>query len=337
MDTSNNSYFALSTDGSWIDRLRVRLPYSFGRIERKASNGGKVYVLSDPVLREGTFSATCHNFWKRGHVFYMVGKLLDCHSMADIWRNYRRQVGLLRIKLPGDIAGSTAFDASGFYNSMQLEKVWGFARANHLDRERVLMMNLAQALELCLKAVITHAGYLETGEFEFPSGHSISKLYQKLPEPLRDEITEESREFADSYASYRVRIENDVRAISDLHVEALGDAQAVRGEREHWEHFAARLNDSDYTAFVNSNDPGSSLNEQRDGWLDDAVEHIGREHGFSDELQRYRYAPAENTDELPTELIHQMLLLGRFLYEHLFPMPSEPEAAVKTELPEDRL
>ncbi|MDE0497090.1 MAG: hypothetical protein OXH86_07040 [Acidimicrobiaceae bacterium] len=332
MDTRDDSYFALSSDGSWIDRLRVRLPYSFERIEVKPDSGGRAFVLSDPTLREGAFSATCHSFWRRGHVFYMVGKLLDCHSMASIWQNYRMRIGMLRLRHPADPLGSTAFSAFDFYNSMQLQKVWGFALANHLDRERVMMTNLAQALELCLKAMTTHAGYLETGRFEFPAGHRIPDLYHGLPDPLRDEIAQESRAFADSYASYRAGIESDVRTMSDQLGNALSSARALRDERAQWEDVAARLNDSDYTAFLNSNDPGASLNARRDDWLDDALGHIGQTHGFGDELQYYRYAPAENTDDLPTEPINLMLLLGRFLYEHLFPMPTDPEAAIRTEL-----
>ena len=182
MDTGEDAYFDLSADGSWIDRLRSRLPYSFENIEAKPNpegRRGKVtrYVLSGPVLREGALSAKQHNFWRRGHVFYMVGKLIDCHSMAETWRRYRMQIGLLRLKHPGDSIGSTAFGAFDFYNSMQLEKVWGFALDNHLDRERVMMTNITQSLELCLKAMIAPASHLETGRFEFPSGHKITDLY----------------------------------------------------------------------------------------------------------------------------------------------------------------
>ena len=162
----------------------------------------------------------------------MVGKLIDCHSMAQIWQRYRMQIGLLRLKHPGDSLGSTAFNASDFYNSMQLEKVWRFALDNHLDREWVMMTNITQSLELCLKAMITHASYLETGRFEFPAGHTISDLYEELPAPLRDEISDESPVFADSYAAYRSQIESGVRAFLDRYTEALLKEQVVRDERD---------------------------------------------------------------------------------------------------------
>ena len=242
------------------------------------------------------------------------------------------QIGLLRLKHPGDSLGSTAFAAFDFYNSMQLEKVWGFALANHLDRERVMMTNITQSLELCLKAMITHASYLETGRFEFPSGHTISDLYEELPAPLRDEISDESRAFADSYAEYRSKIESEVRAFRDRHTEALLNAQVVRGERDRWESIAADLNDSDYTAFVNSNDPGMNLGERRDVWLSDALGRIGDAHGFGDAMQYYRYAPVRDTDELPIDPINLALLLARFFYEHLFPMSADPQTPTTTQL-----
>ena len=284
------------------------------------------------MLREGAFSANCHNFWRRGHVFYMVGKLIDCHSMAQIWQHYRMQIGLLRLQHPGGLLGSTAFGAINLYNSMQLEKVWRFVLDNHLDRERVMMTNLSQSLELCLKSMITHAGYLQTGRFEFPSGHTISDRYNELPAPLREEIADESRVFADSYAAYRSQIENQVRALLDQSTEALHNAQIVRAERARWESIAADLNDSDYTAFIQSNDPGVNLHERRDVWFSDALDHIDDAHGFGDAMQYYRYAPSRDTDELPIDPITSTLLLAHFLYEHLFPMPQDPQQPIKTQL-----
>lgn len=333
----DDAYFALSTQGSWIDRIRARLPYSFESVQRQVScteREGKItrYVLAGPVLREGAFSAKYHNFWRRGHVFYMVGKLIDCHSMAQIWQRYRMQIGSLRLRHPGDALSSTAFDAFNIYNTMQLERVWRFVLDNHLDRERVMMTNITQSLELCLKAMITHASHLETGRFEFPAGHTVSDLYGELLAPLRDEIVDESRVFADSYAAYRSQIESEVRAFLDQRTEALFNAQIARDERDRWESIAADLNDSDYTAFVNSNDPGMNLGEQRDVWFSDALGRIGDAHGFGDAMQYYRYAPARDIDELPVDPIHSALLLGRFFYEHLFPMSAGPDACITTQL-----
>ena len=333
----DNAYFALSTDGCWIDRLRARLPYSFEHVEtEKSSEGylGKItcYVLSGPVLQQSALSAEYHNFWRRGHAFYMVGKLIDYHSMAEIWQHYRTQIGLLRFQPGRASIGFTAGSAFEFYNSMQLEKVWRFTLDNILDRERVMMTNLTQSLELCLKAIITHANHLETGRFEFPLGHNINRLYSKLPAPLRDEIAEESQVFADSYSAYRSSIESEVRAVRDRRMEDLSNMQVARDERNQWEEVASHLNDSDYTAFINSNDPGMNLDKQRGNWLSDALSRIDDAHGFGDAIQYYRYAPKKDTDDLPTEPINSALLLGRFFYEHLFPMPTDPQTPITTQL-----
>lgn len=327
----DDSYFALSTQGCWIDLIRARLPYSFESVEVQTSREDRLtrYALSGPVLQQGALSATRHNFWRRGHVFYMVGKLIDCHSMAQIWQRYRMQIGLLRLRHPEEPFGSSAFD---FYNSMQLEKVWRFALDNVLDLERVMMTNITLSLELCLKAVITHAGHLETSRFEFPSGHTIGDLYEVLPAPLRDEIADESRVFADSYAAYRSQIESKVTASRDQRTKALLNTQVMRDERDRWESIAADLNDFGYTAFVSSNDPGMDLDKRRDVWLCDALGQIGDTHGFGDAMQYYRYAPASEVDELPVDPIHSALLLGRFFYEHLFPMPADTQTPITTEL-----
>ena len=56
VDSRDNAYFALSTEGSWIDRIRTRLPYSFESVEAQTRPTGrerKRYVLSGPVLRKG--------------------------------------------------------------------------------------------------------------------------------------------------------------------------------------------------------------------------------------------------------------------------------------------
>ncbi len=104
----------------------------------------------------------------------------------------------------------------------------------------------------------------------------------------------------------------------------------MQDERERWEGVAAELNDPDYTAFVNSNDPGANLDERRGDWLNDALGHIGQAHGFGDEMQYYRYAPARDNDELPTDPINLALLLGRFFYENLFPMPTDPQTSANS-------
>ena len=193
---SEPSYDDLEHETTWRDYLRIRLPYSCNRVEEKGSGQSRHFELSEPVLLTGFSAAERHNSWRRGQICYMSGKLLDYCTMPQIGQSYRiaevvqllTDSGIARVLWP-----SNRF---AFYDSMQMEKVRGFAQANHLDRERVMMRNVILALELCLKAVSTHASLRETRCFRFNAGHDIAKLYAALPDSLQDEIVAESEAFA---------------------------------------------------------------------------------------------------------------------------------------------
>ena len=81
------------------------------------------------------------------------------------------------------------------------------------------------------------------------------------------------------------------------------------------------MRESAYTAFVNGNDPGVGNRYLHEGWLEEALDQVQLVEQPGDITQYFRYAPHEDEDELPTDLLHWILLLGRFLYEHLFPVP----------------
>ena len=252
------------------------------------------------------------------------GKLLDFYSISQIGEGYRI-AEVVQLLADSAIAPyhwpSNAF---AFYNSMQMEKVWGFAQANHLDRERVMMTNVILALELCLKAVSTHASFRQTGSFRFNAGHDVAKLYADLPASLRDEIDEESEVFAKEYVAFRANVEADVRQFRDRR-SSPRHAHPNRKEQAEaeWNELARRLRESTYTAFVNSNDPGVDNKYLHEGWFEEALSQVKLIEEPGDISQYFRYAPHEDKDELPIDLIHWILLLGRFMYEHLFPVPPE--------------
>ena len=205
---------------------------------------------------------------------------------------------------------------------MQMEKVWGFAQANHLDRERVMMTNVILAVELCLKAVSTHANFRQTGSFRFYAGHDVARLYAGLPDSLRNEIAAESEVFAKEYVAFRAHVEADIWRIFHRRTSS-GDNHLNRKERAEaeWNRLAERIRASAYTAFVNSNDPGLGDKYLHQGWFEKALNQVKLIEEPHDISQYFRYAPREDKDELPTDLIHWVLLLGRFMYEHLFPVP----------------
>ncbi|MCY4596071.1 MAG: hypothetical protein OXC19_14900 [Bryobacterales bacterium] len=319
---SEPSYDDLEYEKTWMDYLRTRLPYSFNRVEEKGSGRSRYFELSKPVLLTGFSAAEHHNFWRRGQIYYVSGKLLDYYTMPQIGQSYRTaevaglltDSGIARILWP-----SNPF---AFYNSMQMEKVWGFAQANHLDRERVMMTNVILALELCLKAVSTHASFRETRSFRFNAGHDVAKLYAALPDSLRDEIVAESEAFAKEYVAFRAKVEADVGQLFDQRLSP-SDAQPNRKEQAEaeWNELARRINESSYTAFVGSNDPGQGNKYLHEGWLEEALSQVESIVEPGDISQYFRYAPHKDKDALPVDLIHWILLLGRFMYEHLFPVP----------------
>ena len=140
MSDTTPSYADLRIEDSWIDYLRTRLPYSFNRIEEKGSGRSRHFVLSEPALLTGMFAADRHNYWKRGNIYYLSGKLLDYHSMSEVFlRPYVRTLSLLIRLLREVLTCSTPLlgvNPIALYNSMQMEKIWGFAQDGTLDRER---------------------------------------------------------------------------------------------------------------------------------------------------------------------------------------------------------
>ena len=320
------SYYDLEHEKAWMDYLRTRLPYSFNRVEEKGSGQSRHFVLSEPVLLTGFLAAERHNFWRRGQIYYMSGKLLDFYSMSQIGERYRMAEVVQLLTDAGIAPYRWPSDPLAFYNSMQMEKVWGFAQTNNLDRERVMMTNVILAVELYLKAVSTQASFREAGSFKFDAGHDVAKLYAALPDSLRDEMVVESEAFAKEYVAFRAKVEADIQRIFGRRFSS-SDAQPNRkaqAEAE-WNELARRIRESSYTAFVNSNDPGADNKYLHEGWLEEALNQVKLIEEPGDISQYFRYAPHKDKDELPTDLIHWILLLGRFMYEHLFPVPpTEP-------------
>ena len=319
---TTQDYFELGDEGTWIEYLRTRLPYSFSRIEKDNGKNSRNFVVSEPILLSDQEPAESHNFWRRGNVSYMTGKLLDYFSLSDIGTSLRfLEVLQLVTQEAEDLRRPWPNDLYAFYNSMQMEKVWRFAQENHLDRERAMMSNVIQGVELCLKAIWTHASYREEKCFKFSTGHEVVDLYEKLPQSLRDEIAAESKTFAMEYLEYRTQVEKDIAKCKDRGRNWPHISHSVHQIGAEWEMLAKRIMESSYTAFVNSNDPGASEEELHENWLEEALNRIRLVDSKGGISVYFRYAPMEDRDKLPVDLLHRVLLLGRFMYEHLFPVP----------------
>lgn len=303
MVEESENYDALEVEDDWIAYLRRRLPYSFLKIRRERRR----YVLSEPELHAG---AEYHNFWRRGYVYYAVGKLTDAYALSELWIDYRR---LLAERTQRGRMGDyppPMYRATGYYNAMELEKLWQPVRGNHLDRERVAMTNMSQAMELCLKAVRAHAEYRGSGTFMFEDGHDIGSILDSLPQPLQDCIVNESRNFAREYGEFRSAVEADVKRLDET----------PRTEWN-WEEVGSRLEGTAYTAILEMNDPWPTTED----WFGKAMDSL---RGLAD----HRYSPDEGPDPYPVEPIKAGLLIGRFLYEHLFPVPSAGQGSTVARL-----
>ena len=163
-------------------------------------------------------------------------------------------------------------------------------------------------------------GIESIGSFASTGGHDVTRLYESLPGPLQDEIASESEVFVRDYRAFRDQVTAEINRLHDNHIQRLispGVGQSDRAD----DRIAERIESRSYTAFVNANDPVPS-----EGWFEEALDGMKEVPDVGRGLY-YRYAPADDVemDELPAGLINSGLLLGRFMYEHLFPVPLDDE------------
>ncbi len=316
-----NCYFELDVEESWTEYLRTRLPYSFKRMERDSRNRNRRYVLSEPCVLKGIKASEYHNFWQRGNISYMAGKLLDYYSISDPGRYYRMLEGIrLYTQRESALRQLWPMNLYAFYNSMQMEKVWRIVLENHLDRERVVLSNVLHAVELCLKAVETHASFRENMSFSFREGHDVTDIYEGLPSVLREEIILESKSFAREYVAFRKQVEADFQMLQDRWRSHSESSDSANHLVEDWVQMEKRIRESCYTAFINCNDPGANQERLHKDWFEEALNRIKSVKSRGGISVYFRYAPFEEKDELPVDLLDSVLLMGRFLYEHLFPV-----------------
>ena len=222
---------------------------------------------------------------------------MDTHNLSELWISHRRLLAE-RTLYGGNTVALGLLTALHNYNAMVLEKLWAPMQENHLDRERVVMTNVCQAVELCLKAVKTHAAYRECGTFWFDGDHDVKGTYDSLPETLKQAILTASRSFVKLYTAFRKAVEEDMKRLKS-------------GCAGNWEVVGNRVDSNTYTAILGANDPPVIS----DGWFEEAI-RLMHTHNST----YHRYSPKHGFDEYPVEPIHSGLILGRFLYEHLFPI-----------------
>ena len=128
----------------------------------------------------------------------------------------------------------------------------------------------------------------------------------------------ESKVFAQAYSEFRIEVMGDIETRKDARYPERFKSRAsnlagIRQDQEDWKRIARRIEDSSYTVFLDNTDPGRSSEYTQEDWFDKAM-------GAIQDSMYHRYSPEEGEDPYPTGPIHSGLMLGRFLYEHLFPV-----------------
>ena len=320
-----NTYATLPPEDTWVEYLRTRLPYSFKRVEEIPSR--RRYRLDEPeLIQDAPFSTPYHNYWKRGNAFYAAGKIADYHqllSAGEAITKYMKEgeavskhvAEPLSSRLYGPALTRIHYSSDEVWNLLQIVKMWKPVQECTLERERAAMSSVSFAIELCLKEVMAHARYYEDGEFTFDATHDICQLYSSLPQSLQGEMLQESERFAHDYSAYRQQIKKRLHQIRDSHGVML-EPHRWGTLRQQWLQLIELMENSTYTAYGN-NDPCPRPGAD---WLPKVLADLAQIEGM-DRGTYFRYAPFHDTDRLPVkETIDSTLTLGRFLYEHLFPV-----------------
>ena len=177
-----------------------------------------------------------------------------------------------------------------YFNAVQLEKMRFHVEKNHLDRERVVMTNLCQAIEFCLKTLQVHAGYRKSRKFSFMEGHKCKELYDHLPDELKKELKGRSIEFCKSHEKYVQEVNTKLK---QLEIKSLSN----------WDGVGSWVESNPLSRIHNANDP--VLNDG--DWFEKAINNLP-------DSVYYRYGTnSVNTQNVPDVVpIHYGITPGRF-------------------------
>ena len=294
----------------WLTFTREHIATSYKKLDQQKNCG----VFSEPVgdVDDSFFGNTYINFHDLGATFYTAAKLLDDYRLIEIMDKYRFNCEVtdrFTYDKLGDIQlqfAPTKDQREDLIAAVQYEHLLRLFNQRRVNAERFITTNMRHATELCLKALAAVANNRLDKRYTFPWTHSLIAIYEKLPKDLRREIEAELPKFADAYAKQAQEMTAMRRQICEG-----GTLVSISKSREFViNHVVALLNNNSYTSFENNEPDSLNVDGQ---WL---VEALRKGPSFDD----HRYGPKQGPDEYPSVWVNNALILGRFFYEHLFPV-----------------
>ena len=311
--TTTEDYMRLpdSCDIPWIHWLRPRLRYSF----RCCAEKGQEYTLNEPFI-DSVFGEH-HNLYLKGRGFYAAGRILDRQYLDELMREYRRTSAYDQLTSGIRSLSSKSFNKHHWWNNhaaMEISKLYDTLTSGFVDRDRFPTSNIYLGIEMCLKAISTHASFREHGTWKFPKTHNMMWLWNGLPRGLQDDLRQASINFKKEYSAYR----DTVRGILESATrQATGTISMTNLKNDtyvqHDQKLAHACSKKPYSVFFNDNDQ-LNVEDLSDDWLLESMDKI-RDLNY----HRYGVDGVSTYDPLPFEIIDRTHWLGKLFYEHLFP------------------
>lgn len=301
---------------NWLEYMNANIRHSFTQYNPTARRGQ--YEFHNPIPPAPNWEPNS-NFWAYGLSYYATAKLIDHHPLMA-FAKLPREILDKAITWGNDPRIITSIHRET-YASVQYECLISIANRDRVILEHVVVLNMATAIELILKALQAHASKRDGQTWPFHKGHDLSLRYSKLHSELRTELQTEYAVFIDKYRK-------QVEQVPDLHKKDLEQFKQLinfphnQPERRHsideWRtnlnQIIDGLNSGAYT-YIPQSDPSTvDLSLYGANSLADAI-------GKIPPIEINRYGPKEGPDHYPTNEVRLAIIIGQFFYEHLFPPP----------------
>jgi len=293
---------------NWINYLRGNICTSFKRMRKERGwfileEPIREVVVEDRLGQRGSKFSTMHNLWRRGASFYGLARIGDrSHFPSVLSGCISNAERLARLHEYGSM---DTMDITNIQYITEIKKSYETLMVNYIDFDRATTTTMTTAIELCLKSICAHVNLKINGEAKFPVTHSIKDLYHELPNDFRREFISESALYKKQYAEY-IKV---LRKIMDN----FGKREAPLDRAKEMRQMIAYQEKINYTLFHYDNDPAEVRCPPED-WIENTICSI-------EEIGYHRYGQKDGAEQYPTAQVAHVILVGKFLYEHLLPVP----------------